>query len=136
MNANCYLLVVCFILSMISVVILFFYLTALEAESTGNQVVSKSYEALQRQIWSLLPGFCNNPIDLTQVRTPRVTPPTYQFLLSSLTTPTPPSLTTPPILPPPPTPNTIPPTHLQSPLHQTLYCLTFYFRIASLEINL
>ncbi|XP_022336615.2 RRP12-like protein isoform X1 [Crassostrea virginica] len=39
---------------------------SLEAESTGNQVVSKSYEALQRQIWSLLPGFCNNPIDLTQ----------------------------------------------------------------------
>lgn len=136
MNANCYLLVVCFILSMISVVILFFYLTALEAEFTGNQVVSKSYEALQRQIWSLLPGFCNNPIDLTQVRTPRVTPPTYQFLLSSLTTPnsTFSHHSTNPT--PPPTPNTIPPTHLQSPLHQTLYCLTFYFRIASLEINL
>ncbi|XP_061180059.1 RRP12-like protein isoform X1 [Saccostrea echinata] len=39
---------------------------SLEAESTGNQVVCKSYDALQRQIWSLLPGFCTQPTDLAQ----------------------------------------------------------------------
>lgn len=124
MNANCYLLVVCFILSMISVVILFFYLTALEAESTGNQVVSKSYEALQRQIWSLLPGFCNNPIDLTQVRTPRVTPPTYQFLLSSLTTPnsTFSHHSTNPTPPPPPQPPIPFPLPTSNP-HSTKPCI-------------
>ncbi|XP_048746321.2 RRP12-like protein isoform X2 [Ostrea edulis] len=39
---------------------------SLEAVSTDNQVVCKSYDALQRQIWSLLPGFCTNPTDLAQ----------------------------------------------------------------------
>ena len=41
---------------------------ALEATQTDNIVVGKSYETLQYQMWTLLPGFCNKPTDLAQVR--------------------------------------------------------------------
>ncbi|CAC5426030.1 RRP12 [Mytilus coruscus] len=39
---------------------------ALEATQTDNIVVGKSYETLQHQMWTLLPGFCNKPTDLVQ----------------------------------------------------------------------
>ncbi|KAJ8317039.1 hypothetical protein KUTeg_004943 [Tegillarca granosa] len=38
----------------------------IEFEQSGNIAVYKSYEALQLQIWSLLPGFCTKPTDLAQ----------------------------------------------------------------------
>jgi hypothetical protein len=43
-------------------------ISALEATQTDNIVVGKSYETLQYQMWTLLPGFCNKPTDLAQVR--------------------------------------------------------------------
>ncbi|XP_013379809.1 RRP12-like protein isoform X2 [Lingula anatina] len=39
---------------------------SLQHAQEKRQVESKTYDALQMQIWSLLPGFCNNPIDLPQ----------------------------------------------------------------------
>ncbi|KAL4231185.1 pre-rRNA processing protein [Mactra antiquata] len=39
---------------------------ALELSDQQNLVASKSYEAIQLQIWSLLPGFCTKPTDLAQ----------------------------------------------------------------------
>ncbi|OWF35995.1 RRP12-like protein [Mizuhopecten yessoensis] len=39
---------------------------ALEGNDGDSVVVKKSYEALHLQIWSMLPGFCTKPTDLTQ----------------------------------------------------------------------
>ncbi|XP_060581938.1 RRP12-like protein [Ruditapes philippinarum] len=39
---------------------------ALELSDQQNIVASKTYEALQLQIWSMLPGFCTRPTDLAQ----------------------------------------------------------------------
>ncbi|XP_069140254.1 RRP12-like protein [Argopecten irradians] len=39
---------------------------ALEDNAGDSVVVKKSYEALHRQIWSMLPGFCTKPTDLSQ----------------------------------------------------------------------
>ncbi|XP_045190399.2 RRP12-like protein [Mercenaria mercenaria] len=39
---------------------------ALELSDQQNIVASKTYETLQLQIWSLLPGFCTRPTDLAQ----------------------------------------------------------------------
>ena len=40
---------------------------ALDYEFGGRVVEAKSYDALQNQIWSMLPGFCTHPTDLPQV---------------------------------------------------------------------
>ncbi|KAK3094601.1 hypothetical protein FSP39_003915 [Pinctada imbricata] len=37
-----------------------------EAQQCSNVVLAKSYESLQLQVWSFLPGFCTNPVDLKQ----------------------------------------------------------------------
>ncbi|XP_076363846.1 RRP12-like protein isoform X2 [Tachypleus tridentatus] len=39
---------------------------SLELEKSGRLVESKTYSVLQTQIWSLLPGFCTLPTDLTE----------------------------------------------------------------------
>nr|XP_006820689.1 PREDICTED: RRP12-like protein-like [Saccoglossus kowalevskii] len=39
---------------------------SLEHEQSGRMIESKTYNILQSQIWSLLPGFCNSPTDLCQ----------------------------------------------------------------------
>ncbi|XP_013779774.1 RRP12-like protein isoform X2 [Limulus polyphemus] len=39
---------------------------SLELEKSGRIVESKTYSVLQTQIWSLLPGFCTQPTDLTE----------------------------------------------------------------------
>ncbi|KAK2163707.1 hypothetical protein LSH36_75g12086 [Paralvinella palmiformis] len=39
---------------------------SLEFASDGQVVQAKTYDTLQLQIWSLLPGFCNKPTDLTE----------------------------------------------------------------------
>ncbi|KAH3787869.1 hypothetical protein DPMN_166000 [Dreissena polymorpha] len=41
--------------------------SALELSDQQNIVASKTYETLQLQIWSLLPGFCTRPTDLAIV---------------------------------------------------------------------
>ena len=45
------------------------YITAEELKAQENIVAYKTYEALQLQIWSLLPGFCTRPTDLAEVDT-------------------------------------------------------------------
>ncbi|XP_038070845.1 RRP12-like protein [Patiria miniata] len=37
---------------------------ALEYSQQGRKVESKTYDILQSQIWSLLPGFCKDPVDV------------------------------------------------------------------------
>ncbi|XP_070541212.1 RRP12-like protein [Ptychodera flava] len=39
---------------------------SLELQQSGHLVESKTYDVLQSQMWSLLPGFCTNPTDLCQ----------------------------------------------------------------------
>lgn len=39
---------------------------SLELTEEGKKVEAKTYDVLQSQIWSLLPGFCKNPSDLAQ----------------------------------------------------------------------
>ncbi|XP_048249347.1 RRP12-like protein [Haliotis rufescens] len=39
---------------------------AQQCAAEQNVVAAKSYEALQQQIWSLLPGFCKHPTDIAQ----------------------------------------------------------------------
>ena len=41
--------------------------SAIEFARDGQVAQSKTYDALQMQIWSLLPGFCTRPRDLRQV---------------------------------------------------------------------
>ena len=41
-------------------------LTALECEQQGRKVESKTYNVLQFQVWSLLPGFCKGATDVVQ----------------------------------------------------------------------
>jgi len=38
-----------------------------ECDRNGRVVEYKTYSAMMSQIWSLLPGFCTRPTDLTQV---------------------------------------------------------------------
>jgi len=37
-----------------------------QAKKEDNMAVAKPYDVLVSQIWALLPGFCNNPTDLTE----------------------------------------------------------------------
>ncbi|XP_014673956.1 PREDICTED: RRP12-like protein, partial [Priapulus caudatus] len=37
-----------------------------ELAQSGHQVVAKTYDIMQQQIWALLPGFCTRPTDLCQ----------------------------------------------------------------------
>ena len=39
-------------------------LVALEYTQQGRNVEAKTYDILQSQIWSLLPGFCKDPVDV------------------------------------------------------------------------
>ena len=43
--------------------------TAQEMAARGERVVSKTYESLEAQVWSMLKGFSTRPTDLAKVRT-------------------------------------------------------------------
>ena len=46
--------------------------TAQELAARGEKVVSKLYESLESQVWSMLKGFCTRPTDLAKVGIPQV----------------------------------------------------------------
>ena len=50
---------------------------AAQLASRNEMVQSRTYDALQQQMWSLLPGFCTNPTDFNAVSGPSPLPAAF-----------------------------------------------------------
>ena len=71
LSSGSLLLILLYIVSMYKqidvITVMILSTAAQELSEQQNIVACKTYEALQLQIWSLLPGFCTRPTDLAVV---------------------------------------------------------------------